>query len=153
VTVKMAVSWVVALSRLVWVHQHFRGLYCLHNQGDEWPDDGGSTNLWNFGKLMPVYMALQPRRQSSVYFSSQDVNGPGVYFFRSLLILLLMACWCGCIAIPVGFSPFESGLRFGHRACLISFLLYMFCWQMHLWCWISPVRVSESQSVLSSTSD
>jgi hypothetical protein len=27
------------------------------------PDDGGSTDLWNVGKLIPVYTALQPRRQ------------------------------------------------------------------------------------------
>jgi hypothetical protein len=29
------------------------------------PDDGGSKDLWNFGKLLPDYMALQPRRQPS----------------------------------------------------------------------------------------
>jgi hypothetical protein len=29
------------------------------------PDDGGSTDLWNVGKLVPVYTALQPRRQPS----------------------------------------------------------------------------------------
>jgi hypothetical protein len=31
------------------------------------PDGGGSKYLWNFGKLTPVYMALQPRRQPSAY--------------------------------------------------------------------------------------
>jgi hypothetical protein len=39
VTMKMAVFWVVG------------------------PDDGGSTDLWNVGKLTAVYTALQPRRQ------------------------------------------------------------------------------------------
>jgi hypothetical protein len=29
------------------------------------PDDGGSTDLSNVGKLIPVYTALQPRRQPS----------------------------------------------------------------------------------------
>jgi hypothetical protein len=29
------------------------------------PDDGGSKDLWNAGKLLPDYTALQPRRQSS----------------------------------------------------------------------------------------
>jgi hypothetical protein len=29
------------------------------------PDDGGSTDLWNVGKLIPVYTALQPWRQPS----------------------------------------------------------------------------------------
>jgi hypothetical protein len=31
------------------------------------PDDGGSTDLRNAGKLIPVYTALQPRRQPSSY--------------------------------------------------------------------------------------
>jgi hypothetical protein len=44
VSTKMAVFWVVA-----------PGL----------PDDGGSKDLWNVGKLLPDYMALQPRRQPS----------------------------------------------------------------------------------------
>jgi hypothetical protein len=29
------------------------------------PDDGGSTDFWNVGKLIPVYMSVQPRRQPS----------------------------------------------------------------------------------------
>jgi hypothetical protein len=32
---KMAVFWVVAPCRLVWVYRRFGGLYCLHHQGDE----------------------------------------------------------------------------------------------------------------------
>jgi hypothetical protein len=31
------------------------------------PDDGGSKVLWNVGKLLPDYTALQPRRQPSSY--------------------------------------------------------------------------------------
>jgi hypothetical protein len=31
------------------------------------PDDGGSKYLWNVGKLLPDYTALQPRRQPSSY--------------------------------------------------------------------------------------
>jgi hypothetical protein len=27
------------------------------------PDDGGGKDLWNVGKLLPDYTALQPRRQ------------------------------------------------------------------------------------------
>jgi hypothetical protein len=30
-------------------------------------DGGGSKDLWNVGKLLPDYMALQPRRQPSLY--------------------------------------------------------------------------------------
>jgi hypothetical protein len=34
---------------------------------DRWrcPDDGGSKDLWNVGKLLPDYTVLQPRRQQS----------------------------------------------------------------------------------------
>jgi hypothetical protein len=60
---KMAVFWVVAPCSLVEVHQRFRSLRCLHHQGD----DGGSKDLWNVGKLLPDYMALQHRRQPSSY--------------------------------------------------------------------------------------
>jgi hypothetical protein len=61
VTMKMAVFWIVAPCRLVWVYQHSRGLYCLHHQGD----DGSSTDLWNVGKLISFYMVQHPRRQPS----------------------------------------------------------------------------------------
>jgi hypothetical protein len=43
----MAVFWVVAI--------------------DDRPDDGGSKDFWNVGKLLPDYTALQPRRQQSSY--------------------------------------------------------------------------------------
>jgi hypothetical protein len=44
----MAVFWVVAPCSLVEVYQRFRGE--THR-----PDDGGSKDLWNFGKLLPDY--------------------------------------------------------------------------------------------------
>jgi hypothetical protein len=62
---KMAVLWVVALCSLEEVYQRFRGPCCLHHQGG--PDDGGSKNLRNVGKLLPDYMVLQPKRQPSSY--------------------------------------------------------------------------------------
>jgi hypothetical protein len=61
---KMAVFWVVAPCSLVEFYQYFRGPCCLHHQG---PNDGGSKDLWNVGKLLPDYMTLQPRRQPSSY--------------------------------------------------------------------------------------
>jgi aryl carrier-like protein len=51
ITFKMAVFWVEAPCRLV---------SAWHR-----PDDGGSKDLWNAGQLIPVYTALQPRRQPS----------------------------------------------------------------------------------------
>jgi hypothetical protein len=65
----MVVFWVVAPCSLVEVHQRFRGSCCLHHQGDKGdrPDDGGSRDLWNVGKLVPDYTALQPRRPPSSY--------------------------------------------------------------------------------------
>jgi hypothetical protein len=38
------------------------GLTC-----EDFPDDGGSKYLWNVGKRLPDYTALQPRRQPSSY--------------------------------------------------------------------------------------
>jgi hypothetical protein len=32
---KMAVFWVAAPCRLLWVYHRFRDLYCLHHQGDD----------------------------------------------------------------------------------------------------------------------
>jgi hypothetical protein len=39
-------SWVVAPCKLVWVYQRFRGLYCLHHQGNQGHVHLGSTELW-----------------------------------------------------------------------------------------------------------
>jgi hypothetical protein len=33
--------------------------------GCDRPEDGGSKDLWNVGKLLPDYTVLQPRRQQS----------------------------------------------------------------------------------------
>jgi hypothetical protein len=60
---KMRAFWDIALYSLVGVDWHFRGVYCLHHQGD----DGASMNLWIFGLLWD-YMVLYPRRLSSWYF-------------------------------------------------------------------------------------
>jgi hypothetical protein len=38
------------------------GWSCLDYQG---PGDGGSADLWNVGKLTPIYTALQPTKQLS----------------------------------------------------------------------------------------
>jgi hypothetical protein len=54
----MAVFWVVAPCSLVEVYQRFRGPCCLLLQGKD---------LWNVGKLLPDYTALQPRTQPSSY--------------------------------------------------------------------------------------
>jgi hypothetical protein len=61
---KIAVFWVVAPWSLVEVYQRSRGPCCLHHHH---PDDGGSKDLWNVGKLLPDYTAIQPRRQPSSY--------------------------------------------------------------------------------------
>jgi hypothetical protein len=52
---KMAAFWVVPIFR---AHLTYR------------PDDGGSTDLRNVGKVIPVYTALQPRRQPSSYITT-----------------------------------------------------------------------------------
>jgi hypothetical protein len=58
---KMAVFWVVAPCSLVQVYRRFRGACCRLTHS---PEDGGSKNLWNVGKLLPDYTAQHPRRQS-----------------------------------------------------------------------------------------
>jgi hypothetical protein len=62
---KIAVFWVVSLCSLVEVYQCFRGPCCFNMT--HCPVDGGSKDLWNVGKLLPDYTALQPRRQPSSY--------------------------------------------------------------------------------------
>jgi hypothetical protein len=46
---KMAVFWVIAQSCLVEVYRRFRGVCCLHHQGEKClthrPDDRGSKDL------------------------------------------------------------------------------------------------------------
>jgi hypothetical protein len=67
VSTKMVVFWVLARSSLVELYQRFRGPCCRHHQGDD------VKGLWNVGKLLPNYTALQPRRQPSWYsFSLWD---------------------------------------------------------------------------------
>jgi hypothetical protein len=56
-------QWVVAPCRLAWVYRRYSGPYCLHHQGDR-PYNAGSTDVWNVGKLMPHYTALQSVRTS-----------------------------------------------------------------------------------------
>jgi hypothetical protein len=59
----------VAPCSLVEVYQRFRSPCCFHHQGvNHRPDDGGSKDLWNIGKLLPNYTALQPRRQPSTKY-------------------------------------------------------------------------------------
>jgi hypothetical protein len=53
----------VAPCTLVKGYWRFRGTCCLHHHR---PDDGGSKDLWNVGKLLPDYTVLQPRRQQSL---------------------------------------------------------------------------------------
>jgi hypothetical protein len=57
--------WVVAPCSMVEVCQRFRGPCCLHHQGDR-------KDLWNVGKLLSDYTALQPRRQPSTLFFFQE---------------------------------------------------------------------------------
>jgi hypothetical protein len=50
--IKMAVFWVVAPCRLLQVYQLFRGLYCLHHQGDR-PEVQTSETLVNISYTSP----------------------------------------------------------------------------------------------------
>jgi hypothetical protein len=52
------------------------------------PDDGGSKDLWNVGKLLPYYTALQPRRQPSSFLHQNYLNMLHLSHFNSTLIML-----------------------------------------------------------------
>jgi hypothetical protein len=52
---------------LTWIYSHCR---IWGSNGGDYPNDGGSKYLWNFGKLLPDYTAQQPRRQPSSYSHS-----------------------------------------------------------------------------------
>jgi hypothetical protein len=70
--------WVVAPCSLIELYRRFRG-----------PDDGGSKDLWNVGKLLPDYRALQPRRQPSSYSPPWE---PQILLIVMLLFWVLVSC-------------------------------------------------------------
>jgi hypothetical protein len=65
VSTKMAVFWVVAPCSQVEVYHRLRGPCCLHHQG--------LKGLWNVGKLLPDYTALQSRRQPSSFVTVNNI--------------------------------------------------------------------------------
>jgi hypothetical protein len=77
---KMAVFWVVAPCSLVEV-------YRFHH-------DGGSKDLWNVGKLLPDYTALQPRRH--FIFVLQILKFMYIYMWNKFLYLC-RKFWSSCI--------------------------------------------------------
>jgi hypothetical protein len=59
----MAVFWDIAPCSIVEIGRRFRGVYCLHHQGD----DGDGTHLWNVSIFQRDYTALYPRILSSSF--------------------------------------------------------------------------------------
>jgi hypothetical protein len=57
---KMAVFFVVVLKSLSEIYRRFRGDYFFH-QGDHNPDDGGSKDLRNVGKLLILHSATNQK--------------------------------------------------------------------------------------------
>jgi hypothetical protein len=69
--------------------------------------DGGSKDLWNVGKLLPDYTALQPRRQPSSYsppWEPQILPSKSVcYIFYTLTLFITfisVLTWCQTFKIP-----------------------------------------------------
>jgi hypothetical protein len=89
VNTKMAVLWAVAPCRLTWVYRRFRGLYCLHHQGD----NGNSKNLWNVGKLIPVCRALRPKIQPSLVQTCPELHDAISALSLSNLMLTVEQTW------------------------------------------------------------
>jgi hypothetical protein len=70
---------------------------------DHRPDDGGSKNIWNVGKLLPDYTALQPRRQPSSYSPPWESQIPLLHLCHLICELPTEAKWLfGCtLSVPV----------------------------------------------------
>jgi hypothetical protein len=63
------------------------------------PDDGGNKYLWNYGKLLPDYMVLQPRRQPSSYsppWESQILHNT-IYCLHFLMYCSIVVCVFPCV--------------------------------------------------------
>jgi hypothetical protein len=104
---KMAVFWVVAPCSLVEVYQRFRGAASINR-----PDVGGSKVLWNVGKLLPYYTALQPRIQPSSYSPPWEPQ---------ILLILIWSFTC-----PLVSQVFSSTQIFRVKFCTyFSSLKYM----------------------------
>jgi hypothetical protein len=118
------VFWVVAPCSLVEVCWRFWGACCLHHQGDEIrPEDGGSKNPWNVGKLLLDYTAQQPRRQPSSYIYKSCI------FFEDLLSCIISGPYSKWCYIATTSQVLASATLF----CV-------FCYQ--LWHWKVQVRGS-----------
>jgi hypothetical protein len=64
----MAVFWVIVLCSLGEVYHHLRSPCCWPHRQGNCCDDGSSKGLWYTSKLLPDYMALQPKSQPSLYW-------------------------------------------------------------------------------------
>jgi hypothetical protein len=56
------------------------------------PDDGGSKDLWNVGKLLPDYTVLQPRRQSLRTHRRENLKSYAFYFISERTVDLNDTC-------------------------------------------------------------
>jgi hypothetical protein len=103
------------------------------------PNDGGSTDLWNVSKLIPVYTALKPRRQPS---SQSLLWEPQVIFFSCVGLLK------GLQMLTVGCSSHCICFLFGCNVCIINPFLSFFwvvAFFMYVWSFSSVfVKVSHS---------
>jgi hypothetical protein len=81
-SMKMAVIWDVAPCSLVGIDRPFRLACCLHHQGDDLLDDGGSKLLRNVVQYLPDYRMQHPRRYPHITRVSQMKT---VKFFLNLI--------------------------------------------------------------------
>jgi hypothetical protein len=81
----MEAFWDIMPCSLVVVDRRLRGAYCLHNQGNHRPDDGGSTHIWNVSLLQRDYTAPHPAVRTwnlTKYVSLFDIDYK--YAFRGM---------------------------------------------------------------------
>jgi hypothetical protein len=92
------------------------------------PDDGRSKDLWNVGKLLPDYTALQPRRQpsSSKYCIRKGQTKQNVIFYGNLSFVFLVHAFSVFVTLSTtGHEEVKCGPL---RACLSALSTPIAAW-------------------------
>jgi hypothetical protein len=115
---------------VVEVYRHFRVPCFLRHQGD---GDGGSKDLWNVGKFLSDYTALQPRRQPS------SIGGCLYFvlftFLRSVILTNSQTCEEGRLSSVMNSLPMiicENDIAMYPQECEL-FGIHMMWRKEHLW--------------------
>jgi hypothetical protein len=70
------------------------------------PDGGGSSGLWNVGRIVPNYTALQPRRQPSSWCFL--ITWTIMSSRKTVYVKILVYRFCACLTALYGYCPIFS---------------------------------------------